>query len=126
VADLEAVVDLAAGVVLAGVAVVAGTDFQMKTIANRRVSRANRAGNFGNSGSTRCQAARLSVRCIVLWGGTMTTTFLKRQKEMKRMEKAKMKEQKRAQRKMEKAALKESGQDGPQIATPTEIEDHSE
>jgi hypothetical protein len=56
----------------------------------------------------------------------MTTTFLKRQKEMKRMEKAKMKEQKRAQRKMEKAALKESGQDGPQIATPTEIEDHSE
>jgi hypothetical protein len=47
----------------------------------------------------------------------MTTTFQKRQKEMKRLEKSKMKEAKRAQRKIEKAALKESGQSGPQIDT---------
>ena len=47
----------------------------------------------------------------------MTTTFQKRQKEMKRLEKSKMKEAKRAQRKLEKAALKESGQSGPQIDT---------
>jgi hypothetical protein len=45
----------------------------------------------------------------------MTTTFQKRQKEMKRIEKRKMKEQKRVQRKIEKVALKESGQDGPQM-----------
>ena len=39
----------------------------------------------------------------------MTTTFQKRQKEMKRIEKRKMKEEKRVQRKVEKIALKESG-----------------
>jgi hypothetical protein len=39
----------------------------------------------------------------------MATTFQKRQKEMKRLEKRKMKEEKRAQRKMERDALKESG-----------------
>jgi hypothetical protein len=50
----------------------------------------------------------------------MTTTFQKRQKEMKRIEKRKMKEQKRVQRKIEKVALKESGQDGPQMGTPPE------
>jgi hypothetical protein len=51
----------------------------------------------------------------------MPTTFQKRQKEMKRNEKRKMKEEKRAQRKIEKLALKESGQDGPEIAPlPTE------
>jgi hypothetical protein len=37
----------------------------------------------------------------------MTTTFQKRQKEMKRIE---------------KVALKESGQDGPQMGTPPEEE----
>ena len=47
----------------------------------------------------------------------MTTTFQKRQKEMKRMEKRKMKEEKRAQRKIEKDALKESGQVGPEMGT---------
>jgi hypothetical protein len=52
----------------------------------------------------------------------MTTTFQKRQKEMKRIEKRKMKEQKRVQRKIEKVALKESGQDGPQMGTPPEEE----
>ena len=41
----------------------------------------------------------------------MRTTFQKRQKEMKRLEKRKIKEQKRAQRKMEKIAIKESGRD---------------
>jgi hypothetical protein len=52
----------------------------------------------------------------------MTTTFQKRQKEMKRQEKSKMKEMKRAQRKLEKAARKESGQTGPEIQTePQEI-----
>jgi hypothetical protein len=51
----------------------------------------------------------------------MTTTFQKRQKEMKRLEKSKMKEARRAQRKLEKAAQKQSGQIGPQIdMTPRE------
>ena len=45
----------------------------------------------------------------------LTTTFLKRQKEMKRVEKSKMKEQQRAQRKLDKAAKKDSGQSGPEI-----------
>jgi hypothetical protein len=36
------------------------------------------------------------------------TTFEKRQKEIKQLEKRKLKEQKRAQRKMEKMARKES------------------
>jgi len=52
----------------------------------------------------------------------MATTFQKRQKEMKRMEKRKMKEEKRAQRKIEKNALKESGQTGAEIATPAQEE----
>ena len=45
----------------------------------------------------------------------MPTTFQKRQKEMKRNDKRKLKEEKRAQRKLEKAAQKESGQSGPEI-----------
>jgi hypothetical protein len=45
----------------------------------------------------------------------MATTFQKRQKEMKRQEKSKMKEAKRAQRKLEKAAQKEAGHSGPEI-----------
>ena len=47
----------------------------------------------------------------------MATTSRKRQKEMKRQEKSKLKEAKRAQRKLEKAAHKEAGQRGPQIDT---------
>lgn len=47
----------------------------------------------------------------------MTTTFQKRQKEMKRLERSKMKEAKRAQRKLEKAAQKQAGISGPQIDT---------
>ena len=51
----------------------------------------------------------------------MTTTFQKRQKEMKRIEKSKMKEAMRVQRKLDKAAKKESGQVGPEIdVTPME------
>ena len=45
----------------------------------------------------------------------MPTTFQKRLKEMKRNDKRKLKEEKRAQRKLEKAALKESGQSRPEI-----------
>jgi hypothetical protein len=52
----------------------------------------------------------------------MTTTFQKRQKEMKRIEKRKMKEEKRVQRKVEKIALKESGQNGPEIGLRPEEE----
>ena len=51
----------------------------------------------------------------------MTTTFQKRQKEMKRLEKSKMKEAKRAQRKLDKAAQRQAGISGPQIdSTPAE------
>jgi hypothetical protein len=45
----------------------------------------------------------------------MPTTFQKRQKEMKRNDKRKLKEEKRAQRKLEKAAQKEAGHSGPEI-----------
>jgi hypothetical protein len=48
----------------------------------------------------------------------MPTTFQKRQKEMKRNEKRKMKEENRVQRKLEKIAKKESGQHGPEVAEP--------
>ena len=47
----------------------------------------------------------------------MTTTSRKRQMELKRQEKSKLKEAKRAQRKLEKAAHKEAGQRGPQTDT---------
>jgi hypothetical protein len=48
----------------------------------------------------------------------MTTTFQKRQKEMKRMEKRKMKEEKRVQRKLDKTAEKESGVSTEEILEP--------
>ena len=48
----------------------------------------------------------------------MTTTFQKRQKEMKRIEKRKMKEEKRAQRKLDKTAEKESGITTEEIMEP--------
>jgi hypothetical protein len=44
----------------------------------------------------------------------MTTTFKKRQKEMKRMEKARMKAERRAQKKLEPS------EGGPEIATHNE------
>ena len=48
----------------------------------------------------------------------MTTTFQKRQKEMKRMEKRKMKEEKRVQRKLDKTAERESGVATEEIMEP--------
>ena len=47
----------------------------------------------------------------------MATTSRKRQKELKRQEKSKLQEAKRAQRKLEKAAHKEAGQRGQWIDT---------
>ena len=48
----------------------------------------------------------------------MPTTFQKRQKEMKRMEKRKMKEEKRVQRKLDKTAEKESGVSTEELLVP--------
>ena len=48
----------------------------------------------------------------------MPTTFQKRQKEMKRNEKRKMKEEKRVQRKLDKTAEKESGVSTEEILVP--------
>src|ERR1700676_1107021 len=64
-------------------------------------NRANRAGSFpfpwmGCTAGTRARAALCCEERL------MTTTFQKRQKEMKRIEKRKMKEEKRAQRKLDK------------------------
>jgi hypothetical protein len=56
----------------------------------------------------------------------MRTTFQKRQKEIKRLEKRKMKELKRAQRKIKKTATKESGQDGTNIEAPMLHQDEGE
>jgi Skp family chaperone for outer membrane proteins len=56
----------------------------------------------------------------------MRTTFQKRQKEIKRLEKRKTKELKRIQRKMQKTAIKESGQDGTEVETPTPHENVGE
>jgi hypothetical protein len=57
-------------------------------------------------------------RWLRLRGDAMTTTFQKRQKEMKRMEKRKMKEEKRVQRKLDKTAEKESGVSTEEIMEP--------
>jgi hypothetical protein len=52
----------------------------------------------------------------------MPTTFQKRQKEMKRMERRKLKEEERARRKAEKSAAKELGiEDDSDIATASEL-----
>src|SRR5467141_134333 len=77
------------------------TASQTKITVSQRASRANRAGSFpfpwmGWTAGTRALAAL----CCEVW--LMTTTFQKRQKEMKRIEKRKMKEEKRAQRKLDK------------------------
>src|SRR5260370_16780515 len=74
-----------------------------KITVSRRGSRANRAGSFpfpwmGWTAGTRALAAHCCEERL------MTTTFQKRQKEMKRIEKRKMKEEKRAQRKHDKPA----------------------
>jgi hypothetical protein len=56
----------------------------------------------------------------------MRTTLQKRRKEIKRLEKRKMKELKRAQRKIKKTATKESGQDGTNIEAPMLHQDEGE
>jgi hypothetical protein len=51
----------------------------------------------------------------------MTITFQKRQKEMKRLEKQKMKEERRAQKKLEKRAREEAIKDDS-LVVPSETE----
>jgi hypothetical protein len=54
----------------------------------------------------------------------MRTTFQKRQKEMKRLEKQKMKEERRAQKKLAKRAEKEAGTENlAENVNVTELED---
>src|SRR5260370_18002586 len=76
------------------------TVFPTKITVSRRASRANRAGSFpfpwmGWTAGARALAALSCEESL------MTTTFLNRQKERKRIEKRKMKEEKRAQRKQD-------------------------
>src|SRR5216684_1130443 len=86
------------------------TVFRTKITVNQRASRANRAGSFpfpwmgGTAGAT-----ALAAPCCE--EGLMATTFQKRQKEMKRIEKRKMKEEKRAQRKLDKTTTTEVAYD---------------
>src|SRR5258708_1866572 len=75
------------------------TASQTKITVSQRGSRASRVGSFpfpwmGWTAGTRTLAA------LCCEERHMTTTFQKRQKEMKRIEKRKMKEEKRAQRKL--------------------------
>ena len=56
----------------------------------------------------------------------MTTTFQKRQKEMKRMEKQRMKAERRAQRKLEKNAATEPSEQVESAHTETELSDPAE
>jgi hypothetical protein len=54
-------------------------------------------------------------------------TFQKRQKEMKRQEKARMKAERRAQKKIAKSAEREAGaeiSEAAEVAVPTESESH--
>jgi len=51
----------------------------------------------------------------------MAITFQKRQKEMKRLEKQKMKEERRTQKKLEKGEKTDAQQGGPPIATESEL-----
>src|SRR5712692_8299514 len=73
------------------------TVFRTKITVSRRASRANRAGSFpfpwmGWTAGARALAALCCEERL------MATTFQKRQKEMKRIEKRKMKEETRTQR----------------------------
>src|SRR5260370_836190 len=86
------------------------TVFPTKITVSRRASRANRAGSFpfpwmGWTAGARALAALCCEERL------MTTTFQKRQKEMKRIEKRKMKEEKRAQRKQDKTNAPEVAYD---------------
>src|SRR3981189_1398421 len=75
--------------------------FRTKITVSRRASRANRAGSYpfpwmGWTAGARALAALCCEERL------MTTTCQERPKEMKRIEKRKMKEEKRAQRKLDK------------------------
>src|ERR1700752_1745346 len=88
-ATVREVAGAAAAVVVMSAAV-AAEDSPTKITANPRDSRANPAGN-----------SRFVVTpvCMDLRGGSVTVTFQKRQKEMKRLEKQRAKAEKRAQNK---------------------------
>src|SRR5207253_2139857 len=78
------------------------TVFRTKITVNQRASRANRAGRFPFSWMMGWTAGARTLAALCCEERLMTTTFQKRQKEMKRIEKRKMKEEKRAQRKLDK------------------------
>jgi hypothetical protein len=72
----------------------------MRIIAKLRASLASLAGSFG----IRFKVTQLAKRLALFFhpkGVQMATTFKKRQKEMKRIDKARMKAERRAQRKLE-------------------------
>src|SRR5258708_8207107 len=97
---------LAAGAVAGAARAADATVFRTKITVSQRASRANRAGSFPFSWMGWTAGARaLAAPCCK--EGLMATTFQKRQKEMKRIEKRKMKEEKRAQRKLDKTTTSE-------------------
>jgi hypothetical protein len=71
-------------------------DSRMKITANRLASRARRAGKRA--------AHRIDCNEFETLGGSMATTFLKRQKEMKRQEKQREKAERRKQKKLAQLA----------------------
>src|SRR5438874_2027938 len=77
-----------------------------KITAIPRVSRANGTGSLPFTGMGSPEGPR-ALAALCCEERLMTTTFQKRQKEMKRIEKRKMKEEKRAQRKLDKPAATE-------------------
>src|SRR6267143_947858 len=82
------------------------TVFRTRITVSLRGSRANRAGSFPFPWMG-CTAGTRALAALCCEEGLMTTTFQKRQKEMKRIEKRKMKEEMRAQRKLDKPAPSE-------------------
>ena len=84
----------------AAVAAVA-KDFPTRITAKWRVSRANLAGNCFSEFVSICVGGEVARRLTQPKEIAMTTTFKKRQKEMKRMDKARMKAERRAQKKLE-------------------------
>ena len=89
----------AAVVAVTGMIVAIAADSPMKITAKPRGSHANLAGRVENCAVA---VAVLSLSGERLFKETsVPTTFQKRQKEMKRMEKARMKAERRAQKKLE-------------------------
>src|SRR5205814_9212618 len=107
----------AVGGAAVAIAVRAATGSPTRTIASPLANLATRAGSFHETASLDLPfAVRARLACPhFIQGEAMPTTFQKRQKEMKRNDKRKLKEEKRAQRKLEKAAQKEAGHSGPEI-----------